>query len=162
VWDDLQAGWLLGSDRFLDEIRPLLREKPPDPEYRKRERLLARPSLDELFMNVTDKATRDERIHEAVRVHRYTLKEVGGHVGLLYSTVSVIAKRLDEKKRTLRKVLTLRTLRTKSEGLTLRTLRTPGPCGLCGLCRGSVLWAPATLNVVEHFQCLTSPRRKVG
>lgn len=98
VWDDLQAGWLLGSDRFVDEIRPLLREKPPDPEYRKRERLLARPSLDELFTNVTDKATRDERIHEAVRVHCYTLKEVGEHVGLLYSTVSVIAKRLDEKK----------------------------------------------------------------
>jgi hypothetical protein len=51
---------------------------------------------------VTDKATRDERIHEAVRVHCYTLKEVGEHVGLLYSTVSVIAKRLDEKKRTLK------------------------------------------------------------
>jgi hypothetical protein len=79
----------------VDEIRPLLREKPPDPEYRKRERLLARPSLDELFTNVTDKAARDERIHEAVRVHCYTLNEVGEHVGLLYSTVSVIAKRLD-------------------------------------------------------------------
>jgi hypothetical protein len=62
------------------------------------ERLVARPSLAELFTNVTDKATRDERIHEAVRVHCYTLKEVGEHVGLLYSTVSVIAKRLDEKK----------------------------------------------------------------
>ncbi|HAZ27074.1 TPA: hypothetical protein DCY67_00425 [Candidatus Acetothermia bacterium] len=48
---------------------------------------------------VTDKATRNERIHQAVRAHRYTLKEVGECVGLLYSTNSVIAKRADEKER---------------------------------------------------------------
>ena len=87
VWDELQAGWLLGSDRFVDGLRPLLREKPPDPEYRKCERLVARPSLEELFADVTDKATRDERIYQAVRVHRYTLQEVGECVGLLYSTL---------------------------------------------------------------------------
>jgi len=51
------------------------------------------------FAGITDKATRDERIHQAVRVHRYTLKEVGECVGLLYSTVSVIAKRVDQKGR---------------------------------------------------------------
>lgn len=61
------------------------------------ESAMARPGLDELFANVIDKATHDERIHEAGGV-RYTLKEVGEQVGLLYSTVSVIAKRLDEKK----------------------------------------------------------------
>ncbi len=99
VWDDLQAGWLLGSDRFVDELRPLLQAKPADPEYRRRERLAARPSLAELFADVKDTETRDARIHEAVRVHLYTLKEVGEHVGLVYSTVSVIAKRVDERKR---------------------------------------------------------------
>lgn len=99
VWDELQAGWLLGSDRFVEGLRPLVREKPPDPEYRKRERIVARPSLEELFAGVADEATRDERIYQAVRVHRYTLKEVAECVGLLYSTVSVIATRVDEKKR---------------------------------------------------------------
>jgi len=30
-------------------------------------------------------------------VHRYMLKEVGGFVGLRYSTISVIAKQIDER-----------------------------------------------------------------
>jgi len=96
VWDELRAGALLGSDGFVDQLRPLLKEKPLDPEYRKRERFAARPSLEELFADVTDKATRNERIYQAVRIHHYTLREVGDHVGLLYSTVSVIAKRVHE------------------------------------------------------------------
>jgi len=97
VWDELRAGSLLGTDGFVDQLRPLLKEKPVDPEYRKRERFAARPSLEELFGDVTDKATRNERIYQAVRVHHYTLREVGDHVGLLYSTISVIAKRVHEK-----------------------------------------------------------------
>jgi REP element-mobilizing transposase RayT len=98
VWEGLRSGWLLGSDRFLDKVRPVLQGKPPDPEYRRYERLAGRPSLDELFAGVADRGTRDERIHEAVRVHGYTLKEVGAHVGLAYSTVSVIARRVEERK----------------------------------------------------------------
>jgi hypothetical protein len=39
----------------------------------------------------------NEQIYQAVRVHHYTLREVGDHVGLLYSTISVIAKRVHEK-----------------------------------------------------------------
>jgi len=96
VWDELRAGSLLGSDGFVDRLRPLLKEQPLDPEYRKRERFAARPSLEELFGDVTDKATRNERIYQAVRVHHYTLREVGDHVGLLYSTISLIAKRVHE------------------------------------------------------------------
>jgi len=97
VWDELRAGSLLGTDGFVDQLRPLLKEKPVDPEYRKRERFAARPSLEVLFGDVTEKATRDERIYQAVRVHHYTLREVGDHVGLLYSTISVIAKRVHER-----------------------------------------------------------------
>jgi len=97
VWDELRAGSLLGTDGFVDKLRSLLREKPLDPEYCKRERFAARPSLEELFGDVTDKAARNERICQAVRVHHYTLREVGDHVGLLYSTISVIAKHVHEK-----------------------------------------------------------------
>jgi len=96
VWDELRAGALLGNDGFVDQLRPLLKEKPLDPEYRKRERFAVRPSLEELFADVTDKATRNERIYQAVRIHHYTLREVGDCVGLLYSTISVIAKRVHE------------------------------------------------------------------
>lgn len=94
VWDELRAGALLGNDGFVDQLRPLFKEKPLNPEYRKRERFAARPSLEELFADVTDKATRNERIYQAVRIHHYTLREVGDCVELLYSTISVIAKRV--------------------------------------------------------------------
>jgi len=96
VWKELRAGAFLGTDGFVDQLRPLLKEKPLDPEYRKRERFAARPSLEELFRDVCDKAVRNERIYQAVRVHHYTLREVGDCVGLLYSTISVIAKRVHE------------------------------------------------------------------
>jgi len=99
VWDKLQAGLLLGSDRFVDRLRPLLKDKPLDPEYRKCEQFAARPSLQELFADVTGRTTRNEQIYQAVRVHRYTLKEVGGFVGLRYSTISVIAKRVHQRNR---------------------------------------------------------------
>jgi hypothetical protein len=58
----------------------------------RRERLTARPSLAKLFAKVPNKESRNERIHDALRVHGYTLQEVGDVVGLHYSTVSRIAK----------------------------------------------------------------------
>jgi hypothetical protein len=96
VWEELRAGAFLGTDSFVDQLRPLFKEKPFDPDYRKRERFATRPSLEELFADVSDKATRNERIYQAVRVHHYTLREVGDFVGLLYSSISMIAKRFHE------------------------------------------------------------------
>jgi len=55
--------------------------------------------LAELFADVLDKQARNQQIHEAVRVHEYTLKEVGDFLGLYYSTISVIAKHVDEEKK---------------------------------------------------------------
>jgi putative transposase len=66
VWEELRAGALLGTDGFVGQLRPLLKEKPLDPEYLRRERCAARLSLEELFRDVTDKAARNERIHEVV------------------------------------------------------------------------------------------------
>jgi len=68
-------------------------------KYNGRPRTFTRPSLEELFADVTDRTTRDEQIYQAVRVHRYTLKEVGGFVGLRYSTISVIARRVHQSKK---------------------------------------------------------------
>jgi hypothetical protein len=98
VWAELRAGVFLGTDTFVEQMKPLLKEKPVDPEIRKEERFAARPSLQELFSGVSDKATRNERIHQAVRVYQYTLKEVGDFLGLYFSTISVIAKRVGEMK----------------------------------------------------------------
>jgi len=96
VWRDTTASALLGSDSFVQSLRPLLRDIEENREIGSDARLATRPSLRKLFSDVSDKATRNERIHAAVREHQYKLQEVGDHLGLCYSTISVIAKRVDE------------------------------------------------------------------
>lgn len=99
IWDDLRRGNLLGTDSFIEEIGPLLNKQITATEIPRHQRLAARPSLATLFEDVHDKASRNEQIYQAVRVHKYTLKEVAGFLGLYYSTISVIAQRIaDEKK----------------------------------------------------------------
>jgi putative transposase len=96
VWEDVTASVLMGSDAFVQSLKPLLRDVEENREIRGEQRLATRPTLEELFAGVADKATRNERIHTAVRKHQYRLQEVGDHLGLCYSTISVIAKRVDE------------------------------------------------------------------
>ena len=99
VWEDVTAGVLMGSDALVQSLKPLLRDVEENREIRRDERLAVRPKLEELFADVPDKPTRNERIHAAVRKHQYKLKEVGDHLGLCYSTISVIAKRIDESRK---------------------------------------------------------------
>jgi putative transposase len=96
VWENLTAGVLMGDDAFVQSLKPLLKDVLENREIRREERLATRPTLDELFADATDKPTRNERIHTAVRDHQYKLQEVGDHLGLCYSTISVIAKRVEE------------------------------------------------------------------
>jgi len=96
VWDDLQGGVLLGTERFAEKLKPLLMEQASTKEIPRKERLAAQPNLAELFSGIQDRAARNERIYQAVRVHHYTLREVGDCVGLLYFTISIIAKRFHE------------------------------------------------------------------
>ena len=93
VWGDLRAGSLLGGADFVDKMRPRLLETPRDQNVLRRERDAARPSLPEIFEDVADKPDRDKRIHDAARVHHYKLQEIADHLGLHFSTISVIAKR---------------------------------------------------------------------
>lgn len=96
VWDGLRAGSLLGSDAFVERLRPLLLETPLDPNVLRRERDVARPSLEELFSGMSNKASQNKLIYRATRVYHYKLREVGDHLGLHFSTISVIAKRVAE------------------------------------------------------------------
>ena len=98
VWNELR-GVILGTNRFVEDLKPLLHEKAPVEEIPRRERLVIRPGLDELFAGIVDKSDRNERIYKAVRAYGYTLKEVADALGLHYSTVSVIAKRVKEAKK---------------------------------------------------------------
>jgi REP element-mobilizing transposase RayT len=91
-WDGLRAGSLLGSESFVERMRPLLLDAPLDQNVLQRERDATRPSLEDIFQDVASKQDRDARIYVAVRVHHYKLQEVGDHLGLHFSTISAIAK----------------------------------------------------------------------
>lgn len=98
IWGELR-GVILGTNRFVEDLKPLLQEKAPVKEIPRRERLVIRPGLDELFAGIVDRSDRNERIYKAVRAYGYTLKQVADALGLHYSTVSVIAKRVKETKK---------------------------------------------------------------
>jgi len=80
----------------VEKLKPLLMEQVSTKEIPRKERLAARPSLEELFSGTQDKASRNEQIYQAVHIHAYTLREIEDFVGLLYSSISIIAKRFHE------------------------------------------------------------------
>ena len=99
LWDDLHGGALLGSDAFLAKLRPMLRNAAKSQEVARAARLLGHPSLSELFEATSgNREFRDQRIYEAFRLHGYTLFQIQEYLGLHYSTISRIAKRVGEKR----------------------------------------------------------------
>gem|GEM_PF-1065005 len=98
IWTDLRHGYLLGSEAFDEQVEPLVGERHTESEISRTERLTGRASLDELFVDAHDKSSRNECIHQAMRIHEYTLKEIVSFTGLHYSTISVIAKRVSQDK----------------------------------------------------------------
>ena len=99
AWHCLEVGILLGSDTFVEKIKPLLHEASEDPGMSSRYATAARPKLPDLVRETANKKLRNRQIHHAVRAHRYTLQQVGDHLGLHYSTISVICSRLDAETR---------------------------------------------------------------
>ena len=98
LWDDLHGGVLLGTEAFVQEMRPLLRDTARSQEIPRAGRMLAQPSLDELFDGTDDdRQLRDRRIYEAHRRCGYTLFELQEYLGVHYSTISRIAKRVSEE-----------------------------------------------------------------
>lgn len=99
-WNNLRGGVLLGNEEFAEQMRPLFHAAARSKEIPRAERMLAKPTLEELFHGIeTDKALRNERIHTAVREHDYTLFQLQEYLGLHYSTISRIVKRVYVERR---------------------------------------------------------------
>ena len=93
-WPELIGQVVLGRPRFVGKLRPRLEATAALGEVPRAQRLLARPSLDSVLgaRPPRSRSERNRRIAEAHLRHRYTLAEIGRHLGLHYSTVSKIAK----------------------------------------------------------------------
>ena len=97
LWDELERGLFLGSEDFLEKIKPRLGEKLTDKEIPKSQRLAVRPSLEQIFSEAEEnKKTRNLLIYQAVNDYGYTLREVGEFLGLHYSTVSKVFRKVKE------------------------------------------------------------------
>jgi putative transposase len=94
-WEQLKGQVLLGDERFVERLRPALQSLRSSKEVPRQQRHAGRPALARLFTAglLRDRARRDARICEAHVDHGYSLSEIGGAVGLHYSTVSRIVSR---------------------------------------------------------------------
>lgn len=93
-WDNLKGQCLLGSDRFVENMRQSLTKNRLKTEIPKQQRFLNRPSLEMLFEQNTEtsKKQRNNAIVKAVINHGYSQVEVADHLALHYSTVSRLLK----------------------------------------------------------------------
>jgi REP element-mobilizing transposase RayT len=85
-------GSVLGSEGFARRLGERLGEKAGEREIPRRDRLVHRERLAEVFpARITDRGLRNNLIREAVQTRGYSVGEIGRHLGLHYSTVSKIA-----------------------------------------------------------------------
>jgi putative transposase len=91
-WSQLKGQVLLGSENFVEGLRPYIQDTEKLEEVPRAQRLLDRPTLTELFENNIElvKTKRDKKIREAHIQHGYNLAEIGRFLDLHYSTISRI------------------------------------------------------------------------
>jgi len=91
-WSAVRGQALLGSESFVETMRPLLEEKQTLKEIPRGQRLLHRPSLMQLFTNAVraDKRLRDTIIRTAYVDYGYSMAMIANHADIHYSTVSKI------------------------------------------------------------------------
>lgn len=91
-WEHLKGQVLLGSERFVERLRPGLWEQRAIKEIPRQQRFATRPTLSQLFSARlrTDPVRRRAVIRQAHLEYGYSLSEIGRAVGLHYSTISRI------------------------------------------------------------------------
>ena len=93
-WNDLKGQIFLGDKRFIEGAKTCRLMGDNLKEVPRFQRDADRPSLAMLFHTADshDRSARNRAIHTAHVVHHYTLKEVGDHVRLHYTTVRRIIR----------------------------------------------------------------------
>lgn len=84
----------LGQDNFIDEIKHLIRGKEKLKEITREQRYVTRPPLNEIFK---DKKSKEEAMYEACLKYGYTLKDIAEYIGVHYTTVSKVIKRIEQE-----------------------------------------------------------------
>jgi putative transposase len=96
IWAEVKGQSFLGEDSFVKELEPYAKGAKEFKEIPRTQRYLNRPSLEQLFLRriERDKGWRNRKIAEAVRDWGYSEKEIADCLGMHYSTVSRIWRRM--------------------------------------------------------------------
>ena len=84
----------LGQENFIDKIKHLMSVTVNLKEITKKQRYVTRPPLNEIF-EPKDKKSKDQAMYEAHQQYGYTLKDIAEYIGVHYTTVSKVIKRID-------------------------------------------------------------------
>jgi putative transposase len=89
------GGVILGTEELLAKVKEYIEPKRRIDEIPKEHRFQDRPSLREIFAESADRcirSIRDDKVTAAFRTYGYTQKEIGEHLGIDHSTVSLIIR----------------------------------------------------------------------
>lgn len=86
----------LGQDNFIDKIKHLIRGKEKLKEIAKKQRYVTRPPLTEI-LKYKDQKSKKQAMYEACLQYGYTLKEIAEYIGVHYTTVSKVIKRIEQE-----------------------------------------------------------------
>jgi putative transposase len=98
-WESLQGGIYLGKGSLMEKMKVLVRGKELFKEIPREQRYAPRPPLSEIIGKVSAPPEDPAKIYTAYKDYGYTLKQIGDHVGLHYSTISRHIKRQKEVRR---------------------------------------------------------------
>lgn len=86
----------LGQDNFIDKIKHLVQGKEKLKEIAKKQRYVTRPPLTEI-LKYKDQKSKKQAMYEACLQYGYTLKEIAEYIGVHYTTVSKVIKRIEQE-----------------------------------------------------------------
>lgn len=93
-WGSLKGQLILGTEACVSSAQESIGRKEEIPEIPRLQRHVGRPGLERLFPagEVRSKGERNTAIVEAHLKHGYSLKEIGDHLEIHYTSVSKIIK----------------------------------------------------------------------
>ena len=83
----------LGDENFMNRTRGLIQDKEIVKEIPRMQRYIIKPSL-EAILKHGDKSRKNKAVYEAHVRYGYTLKDIAEHIGVHYTTVSRVVKRI--------------------------------------------------------------------
>lgn len=83
-----ERGGIVGGERFIERFARELDSARSEPEFARRDRIVARPTLRSIFAEATSRAERDGGIRSACLRWGYSGSEVACHLGVSRTTVS--------------------------------------------------------------------------